>query len=76
MTFKACIQLWLHALETADPSSCQRGLPIETGQQPSDRKYYLVTSPGMGSTPKHTDWPSVSNFGFDFVNTFFIFWSQ
>jgi hypothetical protein len=29
-------------------------------QQPSYRNQYLVTSSGVGSTPRHTDWPTVS----------------
>jgi hypothetical protein len=47
---------WVIALQTADQSSRQTGRPRETRPQLSDRKKHLVTSPRVGSTPRHTDW--------------------
>jgi hypothetical protein len=44
-----------------DPTSRQRGRPQMTRQKLSTTKIYLwSTSPRLGSTPRHTDWLTVS----------------
>jgi hypothetical protein len=43
-----------------DPSSRQRGCPTKTRPQLSNSNKYLVISPRWGSTPRLTDWLTVS----------------
>jgi hypothetical protein len=55
---------WVIALQIADPSCRQRGRSTETRLQLSDSNVLagsnLVTSSRVGSTPRHTDWLTVS----------------
>jgi hypothetical protein len=47
-------------IKKTDPSSCQRGRPTKTRPQLSESNKYLVMSPRWGSTPRLTDWLTVS----------------
>jgi hypothetical protein len=47
-------------IQKTDPSSRQRGRPTKTRPYLSNKNKYLVMSPRWGSTPRLTDWPTVS----------------
>jgi hypothetical protein len=57
---KDCAGEYQQHIQKTDPSSRQRGRPTKTKPKLSNNNKYLVMSPRWGSTPRLTDWLTVS----------------